>query len=101
MRFHLLVDDDDDVQDYGDDDDDYDDGGHGDDWIYKYHQVWCPHLTLGNGSRRKKHGRIFLTKHHTLYELFLEPFPKMNRPLKGILKQRTKEADKNFDNIYC
>ena len=40
-------------------------------------------------------------KHHTLYELFLEPFPKMNRPLKGILKQRTKEADKNFDNIYC
>ena len=48
MRFHLLVDDDDDVYDYadddddyddGDDDDDYDDGGHGDDWIYKYHQV--------------------------------------------------------------
>ena len=44
---------------------------------------------------------FFLTKHHNLYELFLELFPKMNRPLKGILKQRTKEADKNFDNIYC
>ena len=62
MRFHLLFDDDEDVHDDGDDDDDYDDGGHGDDWIYKYHQVWCPHLTLGNGSRRKNHGRIFFGK---------------------------------------
>ena len=59
MRFHLLVDDDDDVHDDGDDDDD---GGHGDDWIYKYHQVWCPHLTLGNGSRRKSMGGFFFNK---------------------------------------
>ena len=40
MRFHLLVADDDDVHVHDDgNDDDYDDGGHGDDWIYKYHQV--------------------------------------------------------------
>ena len=42
MRFHLLVDDDDDVYDYGDDDD-YDDG---DDWIYKFiNTIKCDALT--------------------------------------------------------